>query len=598
VTRALPSDAHAPDPLRPSADRERVRVKVARKWAYLLCTTTYVPLVLAELEPLLREMVDTLFAALASEPLDLDAAERVGIRLVELDCADRKSLQCTVDVLAGPLLTDEDVAHLAPERVPRLLGALAAGFTEAVRRRTVDQQESMCHAVMEVARTATRTAEKRRAEFREMSTELSLLRRQLGHQLLHDPLTGLPNRQFFTTRLEEVLNSGSPTTLYRIELNGFSVLNDGLGGPRTDTLLVAIATRLRNAVTDASAMIARVGGAGFSVLHESNPAGASPAEVVGRIIEALAETTYVADLGLALTASIGVVQSPPHSANPVEFMQAGDIALRIAKEQGPGQWRLHVPDDSTRERRSLRYAAAMPGAFETGELTVGYQLRVDLADERPVGVDAYPKWDETGLVGCECVVLAERTGLSPQIGRWLLRTAFEGGWGGGRGLSTWRTALPLSISLSPNQSASPDLVDSVLGTLSDGSLPTNRLRLAMPATEVFDGRPQTMANLTALAKAGVRTAVHDFGGNPSEVVRLPDLPLHDVSLAPRLVEQARTTSRKSLVTKALTNLISLIHEAAATVSVEDVRTRPEIDWWREAGVDTATGPLFPVQGQP
>jgi EAL domain-containing protein (putative c-di-GMP-specific phosphodiesterase class I) len=218
-------------------------------------------------------------------------------------------------------------------------------------------------------------------------------------------------------------------------------------------------------------------------------------------------------------------------------------------------------------------------------------LRVDLVDTRPVGVDAYPKWDKVGLVGRECVALAERTGLSPQVGRWLLRTA-------GERLSTWHTDLPLSVSLSANQSAAPDLVDSVLGTLSDGSLPTNRLRLAMPATEVFDGRRQAMDNLTALAKAGVRTAVHDFGGNPSEVVRLPDLPLHEVSLAPRLVEQARTTSRTTLVTKALTNLISLVHEAGATVSVDDLRTEPETGWWRQAGADTATGPRFPVQGQP
>jgi EAL domain-containing protein (putative c-di-GMP-specific phosphodiesterase class I) len=92
--------------------------------------------------------------------------------------------------------------------------------------------------------------------------------------------------------------------------------------------------------------------------------------------------------------------------------------------------------------------------------------------------------------------------------------------------------------------------------------------------------------------------VHDFGGNPAEVVALPDLPLHEVSLSRRLVKQARATSRTSLVTKALTNLISLIHEAGATVSVDDLRTKPETDWWREAGADTATGPLFPVQGQP
>jgi diguanylate cyclase (GGDEF)-like protein len=591
VTRPLPGDAHAPDPPRAAAERERAHVKVARKWAYLISTTAYVPVVHTELERPLLETVQALFAALAVDPLDLAVGERAGARLVDLNCVDKSSLQCTVDVLAGPLLTDPDVAHVAPEQVVKLLGALAAGYATALRQRTVDQQDSMCRALMEVARKAMRAAETRQSEFGEMSTELSLLQRQLSHQLLHDALTGLPNRQFFTTRLEEVLNSGSPTTLYRVELNGFSVVNDGLGGPPTDALMIAVAARLRSAVAGEAAMLARFDRASFAVLHEHALDGPTPAEIVERITLSLAGTTYVSGLGLAMTANVGVVQSPPHSTDPIEFLQAADVALRLAKEQGPGHWRMLTPEAGTADRKLLRFAAAMPGALETGQLAVGYRLRVNLADEQPIAVDAYPRWDKAGLTGQDCVALAEQTGLSPQVGRWLLRTA-------GERIRSSRTRLALSVCLSPNQSAAPGLVDTVLGTLADLSLPAERLRLALPAPEVFDGRPEALDNLTALAKAGVRTAVHDFGGNPSDVARLSDLPLRSVSLAPRLVAQTRSVSRKALVTKAVTSLTELVHEIGATVSVDDVRTQPEADWWREAGVDTATGPMFPIQGQP
>jgi predicted signal transduction protein with EAL and GGDEF domain len=286
-----------------------------------------------------------------------------------------------------------------------------------------------------------------------------------------------------------------------------------------------------------------------------------------------------------VTASIGVVASPPHGADPVELMQAANVALRLAKEQGPGRWRLLTPDEDT-DRRLLRSAAVMPGALETGQLSVGYRMRVGLADERPVGFDAYPRWRETGLDGEECLALAEQTGLSPRIGTWLLSTA----------LTTWRNELPLSVRLSPNQSAAPDLVDTVLGTLADTSLRANRLQLAMPATEVFAGRPQAVDNLTTLAEAGVRTAVHDFEGSPGDVVRLADLPLRMVSLTPRLVTLARTAG--PLMTRALTGVTALVHEAGATVSVDDVRTAHEAAWWRGAGADSATGPLFPIQGEP
>lgn len=586
MTRPLPSEAIA---MIPPVDRERARVKLTKKWAYLLCTTTYVPLAHTELEQPLREMADELFHALHLDCLEV--AERIGGRLIELNCVDRRSLQITVDVLAGPLLAE---GH-PPERVARLLGALAAGFADGLRQRTTEQQESLVRAVKAVAMKATNAAKAHQEERDAVTTELSLLRRELSRQLLHDAQTGLPNRQFFTTRLEEVLNSGCPTTLYRIELNGFAVLNDSLGGTRTDTLLVDLASRLRNAVAGEGVMPARLDRAGFAVLHEHRPDAAQepvpPAEIVARINGAFAETMYVEDLGLALTSSIGVVRTPPYGRNPTEFLRAADLALRLAKEQGPGRWRLLMPEEGTADSRLLRLSAIMPGAVETGELAVGYRLRVDLADQRPVAVDAFPRWDEAGLAGQECVALAEQTGLSPQLGRWLLRTA-------GEKVSAWGTDLPLSITLSATQSAAPDLVEEVLDTLADLSLQPGRLRLAMPAAEVFDGRPQALDNLTALAKAGVRTAVHDFRGNPSDVVRLPDLPLRVVSLAPRLVAQARSIGTRALMTQALSSLTALVHEAGATVSVDDLRTEPEVAWWRRVGADTASGPLFPVQGQP
>jgi diguanylate cyclase (GGDEF)-like protein len=582
---------------RSAEDRERARAEVARKWACLVSTTAYVPLVHTDLERLLLEMVHQVFDALAAEPLGLEVADRVGARLVELHCADKASLRTTVDVLAVALLDDEDAAHLErlPERVARLLGALAAGFAEAIRKRTAEQQDGIYRALMAVTKKAMRAAEARQTDFGDTSTEMSLLRRQLSHQLLHDALTGLPNRQFFTTRLEEVLNSGCPTTLYRIELDGFSVIDDGLGGPRADMFLTALAGRLRGVLAGEGAMLARFDRASFTVLQEGTPDAATPAELVAKINEALAETTYVSDLGLATTASIGVVQSPPHRTNPVELLQAADIALRRAHEDGPGRWYLLDADEDGPDRRLLRLAAAMPGALETGQLSVGYRLRVGLADEQPVGVDAFPRWQEAGLQGGPCVALAERTGLSPQVGRWLLQRA-------GEQVRSWRRLtgadLPLSVNLSPHQSAAPDLVDAVLDVLDETDLPPDRLQLAMPAPEVFDGREQVAENLTSLAEAGVHTGVHDFGCAPADVARLADLPLRSVSLAPRLVSGARDAARGSAVAEALTGLTALVHGAGATIAVDDLRTRREADWWRRAGADTATGPLFATPQAP
>jgi predicted signal transduction protein with EAL and GGDEF domain len=576
MTEPMPAGPRSPG-RGPRADREKAHVKLARKWAYLISTTAYVPLEHSDIEAPLLEIVNDLFAALRAEPLGLEVAERAGGRLVSLNCVDKSSLQCTIDVLAEPLLSDDEVRHLPPERVVRLLGALSAGFAESVRRRTTDQQEAMCRALMEVAAKAMRAAESRQTDFGDTSTELTLLRRQLSHQLLHDAQTG-------STRLEEVLGSGVPTTLYRIELNGFSVFNEGLGSPSADSLITAIAIRLRSAFPGADMMVARLDRAGFMVLQECDPESPSPAEVAATITTAISELTTLADIGVAATAAIGVVQSPPHRPDPVVLMQAADIALRHAKEDGPGRWRLLMPDEDAHDRKLRRLAATLPSALENGQLTVGYRLRVALTDRRPVSVDAFPRWPDAGLAEQRCVELVEPTGHSPMLGQWLLRDACDQLTG---------AALPLSVNLSRNQSAAPGLVDSVLGVLDEAAMPVSRLQVAMPAREVFDGRARTMDNLSSLAAAGVDMAVHDFGGDTSEVVRLAGLPLKAVALTARLVSQARGASKKSLVAKALTGLATIVHEAGAVVSVDDIRSKQEADWWRGIGADTATGPLFP-----
>ncbi|GAB3456460.1 EAL domain-containing protein [Actinophytocola sediminis] len=592
-----PDDPFAADrPGRSPAERDRARVKLTRKWAYLISMTAYIPLVPTDLERPLRELVDTVFAAVAGDTEDAaETAAEVGTRLVKLNCVDRKSLQCTVDVLAPALLADQDLRRLdrLAERVVRVLGAVSGGFAEAIRRRTTEQQDSMCRALLAVARKATADAEARASSLDEVSTELSLLQRQLGHQLLHDPLTGLPNRQFFTTRLEEVLNSGDPITLYRLALNGFPLITAGVGRERGELLLRAAAARIRVAAGEA-AMVARFDGAQFAILREGT---AEPAAVVGEIERALAEPTYVEEeTGLATTANIGVVQRPPHGAEPAELLHAAELALRNAKRNGPGQWVLHAPDEHAADRGLLRLAATMPGAWESGQVKVGYRLRIGLSDGNPVGVDAFVSWraaERAGQPRHQCVDLAERTGLSQQLGPWLLHNASAQ-------LRSWSTAsgsdLPLAVNLSPNQASRPDLVDTVLGVLDDTALPGERLLVAMPAAEVFTGRERAAANLTSLAAAGVRTGVHDFGGGAGDAVHLEDLPLHAVRLSPRLVSRAVGSATDSVAARALTGLVALTHLAGLPVWVDGVRSRREVAWWQAANADIATGPAFSSPG--
>lgn len=563
---------------RSSDERQRARVKLARKWAYLVSVDSYVPHTHIEVEQAMLELVHTLFAAVAAA--DITAAAAVGAHLVELNCVGGASLVSTLDVLTTAMLTDQDTRGLdrLPERVGRVLGGLVSGLTETVRRTVLEQQDSMCRALMTTTRKAIRETEAREAEVGELSTELSLVRARLGHQLLHDALTGLPNRQFFVTRLEEALDSGRPVTLFCLELSGFALVNDGLGLLSSEAWLIAAADRIHRAVADRVTLVARLDGFHFAIMQESASSATDIAALVGLVNETLAEPAYLDGIGLATTASVGVVQSPPHRPDADGLLHAAHLALRAAK------------------RRLLRLAVGLPGVSETGQLEIGYEPRVGLADDRPVGVHAFLHWrdPERDEPWHPNLALAEQTGLTPQLGSWLLRDAADQlrddrlrSWHGRSG-----TDLVLAVSLSPNQSAAPDLVDTVLSVLEGSLLRPERLQIAMPATEVCHGRVQTTENLSRIAATGVRTAVHDFDGGAPELIQLADLPVYEVWFGQRMVRQARRTDKASLIADTMTGLVGLVHRAGAAVGVDDIRARAEADWWRRVGADTASGRLY------
>src|SRR5262249_37052144 len=133
-------------------------------------------------------------------------------------------------------------------------------------------------------------------------TELHMLRQELSRQALNDVLTGLPNGQRLMSRLEEVLGTAGPrtqVTLCRLNVAGFSVINDGIGRDAGDTLLRTVADRLSELVQGQSAMVARIGGDEFAILIEDGPESPEPHVLGPRINEVFSEPVYHGGRGLA-----------------------------------------------------------------------------------------------------------------------------------------------------------------------------------------------------------------------------------------------------------------------------------------------------------
>ncbi|MBP2323077.1 diguanylate cyclase (GGDEF)-like protein/PAS domain S-box-containing protein [Kibdelosporangium banguiense] len=423
----------------------------------------------------------------------------------------------------------------------------------------------------------------------EDGTELMLLQGELNRQALHDVLTGLPNRQYFSTHVEIALRRANPefgVTLFHLDLDAFAMICNGLGRRIGDHLLVSVSQRLRGVLASEKAMVARFDGDEFGILVENTASTPAVSSMVAKFNEELAEPVYVDGHGVAVSASIGVVHRPPANSDPAELLQAADFALRRAKAAGRGQWELFHADQDARDRQTYTLAAAMPGAWEIGEITVVYRPVAELATGRIVFVEALLRWDrpEVGTLHHEEIVgLAEQTGLILPLGEWLLQQ-------GGRQAGWWRQRtgrdLPLLIGLTAHQSTDADLVSRVLRKVEGQS---HQLIVGIPVTALRAS--EAADNLGVLADMGIQTMLDDFGTAPDELASLEDVPATYVRFARRLVERQALSPVHAPLTAALTTSVPLVHRAGAKVIVDGVHTQEQADWWRMAGADYAIGAL-------
>lgn len=102
-------------------------------------------------------------------------------------------------------------------------------------------------------------------------TERNALEEQLRHQAFHDPLTELPNRALFMDRLEHALAKAnrreSRVAVLFLDLDNFKVVNDSLGHEAGDSLLAAVAERLKTCLRTEDTLT-RFGGDEFTILLE------------------------------------------------------------------------------------------------------------------------------------------------------------------------------------------------------------------------------------------------------------------------------------------------------------------------------------------
>ncbi len=166
--------------------------------------------------------------------------------------------------------------------------------------------------------------------------------RKITYLANHDTLTGLANRALFREQLGQAFSELRPNegfALLCLDLDRFKAVNDTFGHPMGDSLLRAVAERLRAAVR-AGDSVARMGGDEFVILQLNVSSKTEPIALARRIVEAICKPFVIEGHRLSIGVSIGIAMAPSDRMNPEWLLQDADVALYRAKEAGRGTWRI------------------------------------------------------------------------------------------------------------------------------------------------------------------------------------------------------------------------------------------------------------------
>lgn len=399
----------------------------------------------------------------------------------------------------------------------------------------------------------------------------------------HDPLTSLPNRLLLRDRAEQAqahaTRAQSRVALMFLDLDRFKTINDSLGHPVGDALLLAVVERLKACVRD-SDTISRQGGDEFIILLNDVRDSEAASRVADKIHQRMAEPIVLGNQSLISSFSIGIALYPDDGVDFDSLLQKADTAMYDAKKSGRNSHRFFTEQMNRQVVEHMTLETQLRCALERNEFVLHYQPQLDLQHGKIIGVEALIRWNnpESGLVPpCKFIPVAEESGLIVPIGAWVINEAC-------RQAKTWQDAgLPpftVAVNLSAVQFRQHDLINTVINALVLSDLDAQWLELELTESILIQDAEATLDLVRRLKGLGVRLSVDDFGTGYSSLAYLKrfkvgklkidqsfirDLvvDLEDAAIVRAIIEMARSLGLKTIAegveTEELATLLRLAH---------------------------------------
>ena len=470
-----------------------------------------------------------------------------------------------------------------------LLSFVASQVANSLQRRRSAETLRLANAQLE------QRVQERTHDLRAEIVQRERAQEQLKHQIMHDGLTGLPNRAYLRDRLERVLQRlkrepGRRYALLFMDVDRFKLINDSLGHLAGDSVLKEVSRRLQTCVRQPD-IVVRLSGDEFAILLEDIRIPDTAVKVAQRVLTVMVPPLQLADGAVVEpSVSVGVAVGDANYLSADDVLRDADAAMYRAKKSGRKRFELF--DDSLQKNAVdvLEMEIKLRAAVLRDQFEPYFQPIVRLATGEAVGYEALLRWNHPtrGVIGPDEFLHIVQDNGSIEAIDWKM---FEMSCKLATTLDPEHGRAFLTINVSPQHFRHADFDASLLALVERCGLPPSRLIIELHEGSMIDHPDRVRATIERLRAAGIGAALDDFGTGYSSLSYLHTFPLRmlkiDRSFVVGLDREAQNNSAKVVAA-----VIAMANALGMDVVAEGIETTEQRDALMALGCELGQGYLL------
>ncbi len=423
--------------------------------------------------------------------------------------------------------------------------------------------------------------------------------KRIKHMAYYDSLTQLPNRAFLLDRLQQAIAHAqrhqSILAVTMMDLDNFKKINDSLGHPVGDSLLVEVAQRLQQCVRQEDT-VARLGGDEFVILQSGfdnrDLAISHINHMAKQLHQSLKQHYSLTEHMLMVTCSCGIAIYPDDGDSVDQLIKHADTALYKAKASGRDNYQFFSHEMNIAAVERMKMESDIYRGIENNEFEVVYQPKVRVDNNQIIGAEALLRWhhpEQGDIPPDRFIPVADETGQILQLGEFVLQQSCAITSELWCSSGSCEEIDSLSVNVSPRQFQQDDFVKKIQLILEQEKTNASCIELEVTENILIEDTHKVSEKLQTLKDIGLKISIDDFGTGYASLRYLQQLPIDMIKIDRSFINHIADSQNDFSIVK---TIMSMANNLDIQVIAEGVETDEQLALLRQLGCPYYQGFYF------